>query len=779
MEIEPYAKHLSEAICDYCDSLDLIKGQKVRTYLLGLVESCERPPHRGSQLLLRRIAADAGLDYEYIRDLGGALRRHLRNITVYADETTRSETKPQGNLIYTCFNDALVALATKLADDAQEINSSFARLVQDVNLFHTLKYTQGFEFKGDVGTFNENDNAPPVADADAKDRLPEFSRALDVAMKAARLDPLALSKLVPKSLGYLNPQTVRAWVRGENLPRNVTSLKRLRAVEQKLKLEDGYLLSKLPKVTLRYSHPELRDKKAGRFFLPQNMFAVASDKRSELLDFATEKGMQATPYRAKASEVNANPFAIQFSRFASPQRWTETQDGNPDIDHDDIAPNGKRYRAPSAPPRLDAEMNELIEHMTRPRVPIGGLPRRKRWVIGTAMSRTARIGRFLGMLHAPQDSVIRGYGARLEDMTLMLLAFPQTVDAALEWAARRREFLTESEKDLLAFAQSLLNPIYGWLTNNPLLLDRVRPIPGVLTQATIDEAKSNWLEFCANTRAFLANRRVEILEEIKVHREAFVPIETILYARRPYDEYMKIVDEIRRRIPDRRFDPVGAAETYRDLLMARMGINLGLRSHEICDLRLCPRGKEATSNIELGRLQIGEIRWHEITERWLVYVPKEAFKNRTSRVWDDGEYTEFLLDEEGLYDDLAEYITHHRSVLIGHGTDPGSFFVRTSRLPNEDLTYTSGNYASAFRKMTARFAVRNPHTGQGALEGVLSFGPHSCRHIRATHILKAGGSEYDAAASICDSVTTVRKYYIRYTNRTMQQHLQQFFQRAS
>jgi hypothetical protein len=173
---------------------------------------------------------------------------------------------------------------------------------------------------------------------------------------------------------------------------------------------------------------------------------------------------------------------------------------------------------------------------------------------------------------------------------------------------------------------------------------------------------------------------------------------------------------------------------------------------------LFAQGKQQRSWKELKRLKRGELSIDGDT--FSVRIPREAFKNSTSRSVED-ENTIIISDHDQMYREIEEYFGQ-REVLLAGCDDTGTFFVKTVSARSSSAEYTQIGYYEAFRSTITTYGIYNPYTGQGAIEGLRPHGPHSIRHILATTMVKLTGGFSEAAALLMDTEEMVRDNYTRF-----------------
>ncbi|WP_308311329.1 hypothetical protein [Shinella sp. CPCC 101442] len=391
-----------------------------------------------------------------------------------------------------------------------------------------------------------------------------------------------------------------------------------------------------------------------------------------------------------------------------------------------------------------------------------GLLRNKKWGHFTAGQKIEHLGLLLGALSSLPSGRVCGAGVPIADLTLALLVFPGIWDWYLTWRERRRGFFTVWECNMLSSALELVREDTGWLRQRPDLANRLKPIPGILEEAEIAAARDDWSGTCNVLRKHAAVRFAEVQQVLRVHRDPFEPILPILEAESPVLEYRKITDEILRRLPDERKFPMAAAEGLRSYLMLRLGLHLGLRQRNLRELLICHRDAPPSTERRLAERRCGELRWNPREGKWEVFIPAIAFKNSGSSFFSSNPFRLFLNDLSELYAHIEAYIERHRPRLLGLSSDPGTFFVKSTKRNTSSAAYDEAAFYEAWRLTIQRYGIYNPYTGRGAIAGLLPHGPHSVRDVLATHVLKKTGSYEQASYAIQDTPETVMKHYGRF-----------------
>jgi integrase len=414
-----------------------------------------------------------------------------------------------------------------------------------------------------------------------------------------------------------------------------------------------------------------------------------------------------------------------------------------------------------APEALDAEMQDLLRFKTATLTAFG-FQRNGVWNNETASQKVEHLGLMFGALASDPRSKVKGAGVPPDSICFAMLIFPAVWDWYLQWREARRGFYTKWEVDMLSVVLSMARAETGWIRQNPDLANRLRPIPGMITQREIDRVRDDWDGSCDAFYKHARHRVREIQRVARIHRDPFEPILPVLEADSPVGEYRKITEEIMRLMPDEARYPRAAAEAVRSFLLIRLGMHTGLRQRNLRELLVCPRGRTPTSERHLEDKKRGEMRWSDRDGGWEVLIPSIAFKNSTSSFFGSKPFRLVLPDLAGLYDAIEAYIDRHRGILIGEAKDPGTFFVKSVKRTSADAAYNQNTFYEAWRLTIQRYGIFNPYTGRGAIKGLLPHGPHNVRDVLATHILKQTGSYEQASYAIQDTPAMVQQHYGRF-----------------
>lgn len=594
---------------------------------------------------------------------------------------------------------------------------------------------------------------------------PTFAEALQLHMRRHGDTCWHLHRSIVRPGEAFNRKTIVVWFNGERPPRSVQSLEILGRIERRYRLPAGYFKNKLPP-TARAARGHIvgddigdAERRRLAWHLPDDFNSLPFEKREEIIEWVRRVIISGTTeYRRFQAAASKQRYAIRFpaltGRSSSPA-W-EAEDEDPDIDDPDLLSGSL-----DAPANLAAEMEDLVRFKTSTLTDLG-FQRNGIWGDETAAQKIEHLGLMFGALSAAPTEGVQGYGLPFTRLTFGLLAFPGVWDWYLRWRERRRGFYTIWEVNMLAIALALTRRETGWLRQHPELLARVRPIPGLISESEIAAASTDWDGFCDTFYRHLTSRSKEIQRVARVHRDPFEPIMCVIETDSPLSEYRKITDEIVARMPDEKRYPRAAAEAVRSFLLLRLGLHLGLRQKNLRQLLVCPRGQFPTSERRLEDLRRGELRWSDRDRGWEVLIPANAFKNASSSFFGQKPFRLVLPDLLDLYKYIDAYVGRHRAALLGDIADPGTFFVKTTKVNTKDAAYDQISIYEAWRLTIQRYGIYNPYTDRGAIKGLLPHGPHNVRDVLATHILKKTGSYEQASYAIQDTPEMVRSHYGRF-----------------
>lgn len=560
-----------------------------------------------------------------------------------------------------------------------------------------------------------------------------FGERLDRLRVKSGLSKHALSKSITPAGKKVDHKLINNWISDLKIPDSKMN-ERIEKLASVLCVDFSYLTEPLPLYRSKTSSKDIKLPKSIRKrvsqHLPDDFEELSIIKKEEILQWVSEN-ILTTPKEilddgdVKPGIVGADVSFYVFSR---------------DVDS----------RAPMSNIKFIMELDEVKDFKTVKLVPYG-MQRNTSWNPVSAERADYHLRAFVGAIHS--------MGMPSECATLCLCLFPKIIDMFIEWKVARRLGYTVNINDPLLILESLLHPKTGFIYQSPHFSNNIKPIPGFISSDEVSEVTSRddgaWEEACQRARAHIKSRIKEVRRAAEKGRDPFESILPALTSDNPVQVYNSIIDEIRRRMPGRRY-PKSRAEALRSLMMIRIGLLTGLRSKNLRELLV--QQKEKRSWKELKRLKRGEIYF--VDDVFVVRIPREAFKNAMSHAVED-ENTIIIADYDQMYREIEEYLDQREVLLSGHD-DPGTFFIKSTSPRSSSGEYSINGYYEAFRATITTYGIYNPYTGQGAVEGLRPHGPHSVRHILATTMVKLTGGFSEAAALLMDTEEMVRDNYARF-----------------
>ena len=581
----------------------------------------------------------------------------------------------------------------------------------------------------------------------------DFSTALRLHMARHGDTAWSLHRAIVQPGETFDRRTFRSWAQGIREPRRNESRDMLARIERRYRVPAGYFSEKLGHKARPASGPPLPDispseQRRIAWHLPHDFRQRPASEQSEILNWVrTVIVSGSTEYRRYQAAAAKHRFALRFPSYMHGQ-----------VGDDE---SGVRVSELAAPGALVAEMASLLDFKTASLTALG-YQRSGVWGPETAAQKVEHLSLLFGALAARADGEVKGLGVPKTQMTLAILAFPAVWDWYLRWRFQRRGFYTAWELNMLTVAMSLVRKDTGWLRQTPALSSQLVPVHGLISEADVQAAQTDWPAACDRLFEYARAASKEVSKICRVHRDPFEPILPVLEAESPLREYRKITEEIIRLMPNERDYPKAAAEAVRAFLIIRFGLHLGVRQKNLRQLLFCPRGALPRSERTLADLKRGELRWNTKEAGWEVFIPSAAFKNSDSSFFGGKPFRLLLPDLDGLYPHLEAYIERHRPRLLNGCRDPGTFFVKSASSRSKDAAYNQTTFYEAWRLTIQRYGIFNPYTGRGAIEGLLPHGPHNVRDVLATHVLKQTGSYQQASYAIQDTPEMVAKHYGRF-----------------
>ncbi|WP_235068278.1 hypothetical protein [Asticcacaulis sp. YBE204] len=593
-----------------------------------------------------------------------------------------------------------------------------------------------------------------------------FSQMLSLHMRRHGDSAHHLSRAVSGEDMSLDAHLLGHWIKGRRSPQTSQSFALLNRIERRYRLPMNYFSARLPHRTRAVTGNRLDDiepsvRRRLAWHLPDNFRYRPLVEQDEILQWVTNTIITgATDYRKYQAAASKQRYGIRFRSIRNGRIVGLTNPADTDAS-DAESDNPAMPVSTLAPVHLEQEMSDLIRFKTATLTSYG-FQRNGVWNDETSDQKVEHLGLLFGAFIAKPDSPVRGYGMSPKALTFAMLVIPSVWDWYLQWREQRRGFYTAWESDMLVIGQSMVREDTGWLRQMPHLAERLRPVPGLISEEDVARVQANWAGACDDLFRHARHREKEISRVAKVHRDPFEPILAVLEADSPLGEYRKITEEILRLMPDERLYPKAKAEAVRSFLLLRLGLHLGLRQKNLRELLICPKDRVPTIERHLENLKRGELRWSHRDNGWEVLIPAVAFKNATSSFFGSKPFRLVLPDLGGLYDMIDAWISRHRAVLIGPADDPGTFFVKSVKQTSASAAYNQTTFYEAWKLTIQRYGIYNPYTGRGAIKGLLPHGPHNVRDVLATHILKQTGSYEQASYAIQDTPEMVSQHYGRF-----------------
>jgi transcriptional regulator with XRE-family HTH domain len=559
-----------------------------------------------------------------------------------------------------------------------------------------------------------------------------FGQRLKRLREEADLTLLQLARAISKGNKKTTEVTLFTWEKEEKRPAP-SSLYKVERMEEVLGVPPGYLSEIMPATPyFAKSHETGLSRSVQRrvsAHLPDDFDSRDIDEQDRILEWVAEN-ILSTPKEVledgstSAPKVGPNLSVYALSREPS-------------------------ARLKMAPKHLLNELDALRNFKTADFVPLG-LNRNLTWSSSIADRQDYEVRAFFGALYQ--------MGLPEANMSLSTFLCPGVIDRFIAWKRERRGGYTRSIEITLELIDSSLHPKFGLIAQSPGFGARLPSVGGLISEADVQRAQGDWVKACEYAKAFTSKRLKELTNLVAKGRDPFEALLPVLDHPQPLREYYKIVHEIRDRMPGDVY-PLRRAEALRDLMILRLGLDLALRQKNNRELFVCLPGQIPRSWKELKRLARGEMSLNN-EGGWIVRMPKSAFKNSDSNAVDE-ENTFPLKDRDGLYGEIEEYLDA-RPRLLKTYEDPGTFFVKTVSGRTKTAAYDQFGYYNAFRKVVRTYGIYNPFTGRGAIRGLRPHGPHSVRHVLATHLVATTGGFSEAAGLLLDSEQMVRETYAKW-----------------
>jgi len=586
------------------------------------------------------------------------------------------------------------------------------------------------------------------------DLPPDFSGALVAAMSAAGVDV----KFVSESAG-MPRRLLYGWRGGKTLP-NFETEKYVGPIEATLGIAAGQLRQRMPvlrdgrRVSKR-SHLKLDDgteiRLAGWWrFLPSGSMELSDDDLRKEIEAARLR-LQGpnNPNRVRMAAAHSNAYGLPDDDPTCPI-WAEW---------DDLV----RFKAGL----FDDDRLQSTNHTWNSKA--------------TADLHNRRLRNFVRWaLLASEDG---GGGLRPDQISFNLVLNQKFIKRYVVWRITRASHLevdgkeigpkiVSTERDILGFFTMLLHPDFGWLTQSKHLLPPLQVIdvhfrvPQIIATKTnvevidddscvmaevmpaeiVELANRSWSEACTQSRRHLRIAGEKINKGFKLIRDPELLVKPILRHTQPIAVMLRMISESLKLAPPLQTSPRRHAMAYARAVVMLLLTLAAFRSATLRNLTYKADGT-------------GHVR--KAGDHYDVIVEADLFKNCVNPdlfgpSWRRRDYERELEDWGGLGQILGHYIEHCRPVLLRN---------RKSDLlippPQGRDDWDESNFNYLVKSFTRMHCVFNPRTGNG-MHGVIAFGPHVCRNIVATHIIRNYEGEERWALAALILATGVDQVKLRY-----------------
>jgi hypothetical protein len=424
------------------------------------------------------------------------------------------------------------------------------------------------------------------------------------------------------------------------------------------------------------------------------------------------------------------------------------------------------YRLKEWPPAVREEFDGYAHFKTCIRPPLG-MQRSGTWRPSTKEKTENDFGFFFGALRLPCDADdvrLRGLGFPESKLTMALLVCPKIVDWYIRFRCEVRGQYTEYVVSLLIHIISMIRPDTGWLRQSPQLALRLHPFSAdeieYVPQDLVSRAQTNWHMACDDA----IKKYEELIEKIdpltKVSRDSFKRIEGILNMKDPMKPLGRLIQAMRRDLPNRHTQPVFYHTAIRDCALVSLIVVTGLRRGTIVKLNYTG-GKTGNLYLEGGK--------------YVLSIPRQFFKNEDSSFFgpkrSKSDYFNKFPDMYGIYEILKEYLEVSRPFLLDkyHGqSGEQPLFVTSGSAGNKRKSprMRVERISSIYAGYVEKYLVENKFRGTG-IPKVMRTGPHSARHIRGTKTYRKTRSYKLAGDANQNSEQMAREHYSRTTNEEL------------
>ena len=346
----------------------------------------------------------------------------------------------------------------------------------------------------------------------------------------------------------------------------------------------------------------------------------------------------------------------------------------------------------------------------------------------------------------------------MEDLTLGLFLFPKAVQMAVsaKQAKMKRitneQYLTNVDVAYFTTGKNLVGPPSGLIYQMPdLFLPRLHPIEGLVSQAEIDLARSDWHRACEHAAKRYSDLRFSFGQFVTKSVDRKNPIDALL----DHPDPLFALEMLNERVTQF-FRASDSAFPYwltaiQNCLLSQIESDCALRDRT------------------LHLLDLDDLR--ECADGFKLVVPRRKFKNPTGpyfRLSGDRfrDFERVVSNENGFCDIMESYLSVARPRILRNCDVPDSraLFLNAANRPSDaKVDYFPRIAPKSFNSRMKELTRDHLCGDDDGIAGLFPFGTHHCRDILCTGILKRSGGDLQAAAdAIADGLETARAYYARW-----------------
>jgi hypothetical protein len=513
----------------------------------------------------------------------------------------------------------------------------------------------------------------------------------------------------------MNEITLRDWATGKRVPGNRSAAK-LSRIEAFLEIPTGILQER-----------------------------VRSSSRVPVTP--TEKGnanRRTSPPRAKGKGGKGGKRgAARGSGSVFPRDWP--------LDRDALG--APIYVRPTLwPAQLRGERDLFMIFRSDPIQPLGLARSGELWTRGTQAMRDAEFGRLFSHIRRRHQE----FAAAPELLSFALLINPRFLHDFKTERVNDRNVRTNSNRvtsvDLgtMRSIRAMFESHTGWVTQNAWLADRLvavegaRPGEWIISPDDVAKAQADWRGMC----------RVAFEEYDRMCKGARKSVRT-KNVHGAYEAILRLKDSLLAF----RLGAQGLTAEIKQLQRSSHAYCIAVRDKVLwgiqsqCAFRI--------ANTKLSFHDGADSQFRLENGQFVINIKREEFKNKNGPYFCQNgvfrNYHRALEDHADLYNDIQEYLTYCRPMLL-RGNDSDQLFI--SHVDAGDLGVAGLGFSI---QRTYNRYVRWDPIGKTGIEGARETGPHFARAVLATGIYKLTHDYQIAADAIHDSVETAQGFYVENT----------------